>query len=182
MACQGSSRNSCPYNAWAAHRLRTSISPSGHRPIVKFRLPVLRHRLLARRAWRETAVALSIFALDARRWHRAARPNHSLKWSANGLPPGPASECTALFHWPGLAASRRRPLSSNVRPHRKPVLYLQWPRLPPRLSKGSPRGPEKSKRNIASTRRHLNIDERLVTNADLSKNRESKSRQVRFIF
>jgi hypothetical protein len=93
LACQGSSRKSCPYNAWAAYRLRTSISPSGHRPIVKFRLPVLSHRLLTRRAWRETAVALSIFALVARRWHRAARPNHSLKWSANGLPPGPVCGC-----------------------------------------------------------------------------------------
>ena len=59
--------------------------------------------------------------------------------------------------------------------HRMPVLDLQWPRLPPRISTGSSRRPEKPKRNRASTRRHLNIDEKMVkARADLSKIEEPR--------
>ena len=45
----------------------------------------------------------------------AALPNHSLKRSANGRPPGPGRWYAVHFHRPGLASCRRRPLSSNVR-------------------------------------------------------------------
>ena len=43
------------------------------------------------------------------------RPNPSLKRSTNGMPPGLGRGCGHIFHSPGLAASRRCPLSSNVR-------------------------------------------------------------------
>ena len=55
-----------------------------------------------------TAVALSTRALGVRRWHRAARPNHSLKWSANGLPLGLGYGCahisTAQAWWQAVVA------------------------------------------------------------------------------
>jgi hypothetical protein len=47
----------------------------------------------------------------------SARPNHSLKGSANGGPPGLGHRVQLLiFCGPGLASRRCRPLSSNVRP------------------------------------------------------------------
>jgi hypothetical protein len=51
---------------------------------------------------------------------QTVRPNPSLKRSTNGMPPGLVPGCTHIFQSPGLAASRRCPLSSNVR-RRKPA-------------------------------------------------------------
>ncbi len=46
------------------------------------------------------------------------RHNPSFKRSANGRPPGPVY-ARYILHSPGLASYRRRPLNSNVRPHKR---------------------------------------------------------------
>ncbi len=62
---------------------------------------------------------------------RATMPNPSLKWSANGRPPGPGHGCTHIFHGPGLVASRCRPLSSNVRRQNSALVYVEPSYAPP---------------------------------------------------
>ena len=58
------------------------------------------------------------------------RPNPSLKRSANGRPPGPPAGTVYIFCQRALASCRRRPLSSNVRQRKPPVVPVQLLRVP----------------------------------------------------
>ena len=70
-------------------------------------------------AWQSHRCAVTQANVRQARSRQRARPNPSLKRSANGRPPGPAWRYAVHFPSPGLASCRRRPLSSNVRRHKQ---------------------------------------------------------------